>query len=151
MSIATVKRLITHLDDRGYLYEMLRCDDPFFSQFGQAYLSVTYPDVVKGFHRHDLQTDHIVCVAGQIKLVLIREWTVEGALVHEVEEHHLSPMTPKMVVIPPMIWHGWMAVSTEPALIINFSSHLYDKDSPDEDRVDPHENPWAYEWGIEEK
>jgi len=130
---------------------MLRSDDPFYTQFGQAYISATYPDVVKGFHKHDIQTDHVVCVAGQIKLVLVHEWEVEGTLCHRVEEHHLSPMVPKMVIIPPGIWHGWMNVSTETALVVNFSTHPYDRDNPDEDRVNPHENPWAYEWGIEDK
>jgi len=149
--IATVKTLTTHLDDRGYLYEMLRADDPFFQRFGQVYLSATYPDVVKGFHQHQIQTDHIVCVQGQIKLVLIQEANAFGATEGEVEEHHLSPMAPKMIVIPPGIWHGWMCISEEPALVVNISSHVFNREKPDEDRVNPHENPWGYEWGIEEK
>ena len=35
-------------DDRGYLMEMLRSDDEIFSKFGQVYISVGYPGVVKG-------------------------------------------------------------------------------------------------------
>ena len=42
-----VKPLKLIADERGYLMEMLRVDDPFFSKFGQAYVSATYPGVVK--------------------------------------------------------------------------------------------------------
>jgi len=147
MSIATVKNLDLHLDDRGYLYEMLRRDDPFFTQFGQAYISATNPGVVKGFHQHFKQVDHIVCVHGQVKLVLVRE----GPEKVEIEEYHLSPLDPKMVIVPTDIYHGWMCIGNETALIVYFSTHTFDPDSPDEARLDPHNNPWGYKWGVEDK
>ena len=49
-------------DERGWLMEMLRDDDPFFQRFGQVYLTVVYPEVVKGWHYHKKQTDHFVVV-----------------------------------------------------------------------------------------
>ena len=147
MSIAQIKKLDLHLDDRGYLYEMLRCDDDCFTQFGQAYVSAINPGVVKGFHRHFKQTDHVVCVAGQIKMALVRDYL--GGF--EVEEHHLSPLDPKMVVIPTEIYHGWMCIGNEPALVVNFSTHPFDPNYPDEQRVDPHRNPWGYIWEVKDK
>ena len=142
-----VKSLKLFLDDRGYLYEMLRADDPFFKSFGQAYISAINPGVVKGFHKHMIQTDHIVCVQGQIKLVLVDE----GQILQKISEYHLSPLDPKIVVVEPGIWHGWMCVGNEPALVINFSTHVHDKSNPDEERVDPHQNPWQYVWEIKDK
>ena len=65
-----VKPLKVIADERGYLMEMLRSDDPFFQKFGQAYVSVAYPGVVKGRHYHKIQVDNFSCVHGQIKLVL---------------------------------------------------------------------------------
>jgi dTDP-4-dehydrorhamnose 3,5-epimerase len=53
-----VKKLRVIPDERGFLMEMLRCDDDFFKAFGQVYLSVAYPGVVKGWHYHKHQTDH---------------------------------------------------------------------------------------------
>jgi dTDP-4-dehydrorhamnose 3,5-epimerase len=44
--------------------EMMRDDDEFFQKFGQVYLSVVYPGVVKGWHYHKKQTDHFVFVKG---------------------------------------------------------------------------------------
>src|SRR4030042_878008 len=99
---AYVKKLQLHLDDRGYLYEILRSDDDCFDGFGQYYVSVTNTGVVKGFHRHFKQKDYVTCVYGQIKLVLIDE----RSEVAEIEVFHLSPLDPKMVIIDPLVYHG---------------------------------------------
>lgn len=142
-----VKDLVLHLDDRGYLYEMLRVDDECFTQFGQAYISAINPGVVKGFHKHFKQTDHIVCVQGQIKLVTIDD-KIDPAV---VSEYSLSPLSPMMVVIEPSIWHGWMCIGNERALVVNFSTHPFNSTNPDEDRTSPHNNPWDYVWGVVDK
>ena len=40
-----IKELRTIPDERGYLMEMLRCDDEIFKRFGQVYLTVVHPGV----------------------------------------------------------------------------------------------------------
>src|SRR5688572_11911707 len=43
-------------DERGWLLEILRADDrELFTQFGQVYVSATYPGVVKAWHYHHQQ------------------------------------------------------------------------------------------------
>ena len=42
-----IKKLKVIPDERGRLMEMLRCDDDFFTKFGQAYMTAAYPGVVK--------------------------------------------------------------------------------------------------------
>lgn len=140
------KSLKLHLDDRGYLYEVLRCDDPIFKQFGQAYISATNPGVVKGFHLHSRQTDYITCISGQIKLVTIR---ATPPLL--LQEYHLSPLDPKLVVVEPNIYHGWMCIGPTPALVLNITTEPFDASEPDEVRIDPHNNPWKYKWEIVDK
>ena len=135
-----IKELKLHLDDRGYLYETLRADDPNYLGFGQAYISAINPEVIKGFHKHELQTDHVVCVAGQIKLVVVEDGTCE------IEEIHLSVLSPKMVIIPPRHWHGWKCIGNEPALVFNISNFCHYPNCPDEERMDPIKNPWSYDW-----
>ena len=67
-----VKPLRIMPDERGWLMEVLRRDDDgLFTQFGQVYVSATYPGVVKAWHFHRQQTDNFACVAGMIKLVLV--------------------------------------------------------------------------------
>ena len=65
--VHTLKPIV---DERGYLMEMLRSDDPNFLGFGQTYLTAVNEDVVKAWHYHEYQTDQFICVHGLIKLVL---------------------------------------------------------------------------------
>jgi len=51
-------------DERGWLMEILRCDDPHFHAFGQVYMTTAYPNVVKAWHYHRKQTDNFTCVSG---------------------------------------------------------------------------------------
>ena len=39
-------------DERGWLMEILRCDDEIYQQFGQVYMTTAYSGVVKGWHYH---------------------------------------------------------------------------------------------------
>ncbi|MBI1977681.1 MAG: dTDP-4-dehydrorhamnose 3,5-epimerase family protein, partial [Candidatus Omnitrophica bacterium] len=65
-----VKELKVLPDDRGKLMEILRSDEPIFEKFGQVYVTVCKPSVVKGWHYHKEQTDHFVCLNGKAKVVL---------------------------------------------------------------------------------
>jgi len=143
----TVKDLQIRVDDRGYLLELLRSDDPFFTQFGQVYVSATNPGVVKGFHKHARQTQHITCVHGQVRLVLIDERSGEP----EVQEYHLSPLSPKMVVVEPEVWYGWRSVSNDVSLLVNVTDTPYDAKNPDGVRASPHNNVWGYSWDIKDR
>ena len=100
-----VKPLKVIADERGYLMEMLRCDDPFFQSFGQVYCSVAYPGVVKGWHYHKVQWDHFVIVSGMMKVVLydMREGSPTKG---EVNEFFMGEKNPVLVRIPPGVPHG---------------------------------------------
>lgn len=139
-----VKHLKTLLDDRGYLCELLRSDDPEFVKFGQAYISTTTPGTIKAFHRHFHKTDHIACVAGQVKLVVVSDDTQELV----IWEYHLSPMSPKLITVPPGLWHGWQCVGTVEAVLVSVTTDAYDPNNKDEERVPAIENPWNYQWGV---
>ena len=57
-------------DERGWLMELLRCDDELFMKFGQVYVTVVYPGVVKAWHYHEKQTDHFYVIKGMVKIAL---------------------------------------------------------------------------------
>ena len=59
-----IKKLKVISDNRGFLMEMLRCDDVIFEKFGQVYLSVCNPKIVKGWHYHKKQSDNMAVVRG---------------------------------------------------------------------------------------
>ena len=141
-----IKKLRVIPDERGFLMEMLRCDDDFFKAFGQVYLSVAYPGVVKGWHYHKKQTDHFTAVKGMLKVALydMRKGSkTEGT----INEFFIGEKNPILLVIPPMVAHGMKAIGTEPGYLVNCPDKPYNYDSPDEHRIDPHGGEIPYDWG----
>ena len=132
-------------DERGRLMEMLRADDEFFTKFGQVYLTAAYPGVVKAWHYHEKQTDHFVCVAGMMKLVLYdeREGSPTRGAINEffVGEHNLL-----LVTIPPLVFHGFKCISEREALVVNIPTEVYDYKKPDEFRLAAHDPKIPYDW-----
>ncbi len=140
-----VKALRLIPDERGYLMEILRNDDAFFEQFGQAYLSVAYPGVVKGWHYHQRQTDHMTVVSGMAKIVLY-DRRADSATHGEVMELFIGERNPALVRIPPGVCHGMKAIGTAPAFMINIPDRVYEYEHPDEYRLPPHGPEIPYDW-----
>ena len=131
-------------DERGWLMEILRADDPLFAQFGQVYVSGTYPGVVKAWHYHRQQTDNFACVAGMIKLVLV-DTRDDSPTSGCVNEFFLGTQNPTLVQIPNLVYHGWKCISQEPSVVVNVPTEPYRYDDPDEYRLEPH-GTLPYDW-----
>lgn len=140
-----VKPLRIIPDERGWLMEILRRDEhDLFVGFGQAYVSATYPGVVKAWHYHRQQVDNFACLAGMIKLVLVD--TREGSPTNGVvNEFFLGTEQRLLVQIPPLVYHGWKCISPEPSLVLNLPSEPYRYEDPDEYRLAPH-GTLPYDW-----
>ena len=65
-----IKKLLVIPDERGWLMEILRCDEDIFEKFGQVYVTTAYPGVVKAWHYHKKQTDNFTCIHGMMKVAL---------------------------------------------------------------------------------
>ncbi len=140
-----IKQLRVIPDQRGRLMEILRADDDLFEAFGQVYMTTTYPGVVKAWHLHKKQKDNVACVQGMIKLALYdpRE---ESSTYREVNEFYLGTHNPLLVQLPEGVYHGWMCVSPEEAIVVNVPTEVYNREDPDEFRLDPHTNDIPYDW-----
>ncbi|RJP80207.1 MAG: dTDP-4-dehydrorhamnose 3,5-epimerase [Candidatus Zixiibacteriota bacterium] len=142
-----VKDLKIIPDERGRLMEILRSDDPLFVKFGQVYMTTNYPGVVKAWHYHKQQVDHVACVKGMIKLVMFDDR--EGSPTRGIlNEFFLGEHNPKLVRIPSGVWHGWKGVSETEALIVNTTTELYDPANPDEYRLPFDTDKIPYDWAI---
>jgi dTDP-4-dehydrorhamnose 3,5-epimerase len=140
-----VKPLHRIADERGWLMEILRADEPgLFVKFGQVYVSATYPGVVKAWHFHRKQVDNFVCVAGMVKLVLI-DTRVGSSTEGAVNEFFIGDHNPALVQVPNLVYHGWKCISSEPSLVVNVPTEPYDHNEPDEYRLEPH-GSLAYDW-----
>jgi len=145
-----IKELKVLTDDRGFLMEMLRADDPMFERFGQVYMTGCKLGVVKGWHYHKEQTDHFVCIQGRA-LVVLYDSRDDSPTKGAVEEYYLesppqSAKPPIVLKIPPFVLHGFTAVDCDEARIINVPTLPYRYKDPDEFRF-----PWdspdiPYRW-----
>lgn len=140
-----IKKMRVIPDERGRLMEILREDDDLFVRFGQVYMTTTYPGVVKAWHKHEKQTDNIACLMGMIKLALYdgREGSPTRG---EVSQFYLGVHNPVLIQVPAGIYHGWMCVSEDEAVVVNIPTEKYDYENPDEQRLDPHTGEIPYDW-----
>jgi len=139
------KQLRVIPDERGRVMEILRADDDLFSKFGQVYITTTYPHVVKAWHYHKVQTDHIAAIQGMIKLVLYdpRE---DSPTKGEINEFFIGVNHPLLVQVPKGIYHGWKCISEEEAIVVNIPTEVYVYHEPDEHRRPPHGSDVPYDW-----
>lgn len=124
-------------------------------KFGQVYM-VTSPvrGTVRAFHKHRLLWDYFCIVSGSAKFCLVDDRAHK--ISKTVTEHDLadpsqfaeepspgdtqivvaSARQPKLVIVPPQIFHGWMPLEDNTTLL-SISSELYDRTNPDKIRVPP--------------
>ncbi|MCW4000723.1 MAG: dTDP-4-dehydrorhamnose 3,5-epimerase family protein [Candidatus Bathyarchaeota archaeon] len=121
-------------DERGFFCEIMRSDwrDLFGEDnIAQANFSYTYPDVIRAWHRHLRgQVDYFLVLRGTIKICAFDEVT------SEVNEVVSSGTDLQLVRMPGHYWHGFKAVGNEPAMLVYFTTNLYDVKAPDEERRD---------------
>lgn len=122
-----VKDLTVHLDGRGEVTELW--SKPWTEQQGfivpqHVYQSATDFGVVKSWHLHQLHTDQFTVTRGklQVTLVDIRE---DSPTFGHVNAVFLGSLRPRLIKIPPMVMHGWKALSQPEVLVVNLQSHVY--------------------------
>ena len=134
-------------DERGWLIELLRSDWDVYEKFGQVYLTTVYPGVVKAWHYHKKQTDHMACIKGMLKLALY-DSRESSPTCKQVAELSLGDRRPLLVKIPPLVYHGFKAVGGETAYVINVPTETYNYKEPDEFRLPPDTSRIPYDWGL---
>ena len=90
--------------------EILRCDDEVFKEFGQVYITTAYPGVVKGWHYHKLQTDHLAVVRG-MAMVALYDQRKDSPTFGHINEFYIGVHKPMLIQIPPGVLHGFKCIS----------------------------------------
>ncbi len=143
----SVKPLRVIPDERGWLMEILRCDDPIFTRFGQLYCTTAYPGVVKAWHYHEKQTDNFTCIHGMMKVVLF-DGRPASPTYQTIWELFIGEKNPALITVPPRVYHGFKAIGPETAFFINVPDHPYRSEKPDEYRLPPDTGEIPYDWGL---
>ena len=128
-----------NVDERGSFTEILRDDWQEFlgnDHPVQANLSVSYPGVIRAWHRHERgQSDVFVVIRGSLKVCAYND--LGGPQNGELDEVVTSGERLQAVIVRGDYWHGTKCVSPVPSETVYFVTRLYDPNSPDELR-----RPW---------
>ena len=142
-----IKQLKVMPDERGYVMEILRCDDDMYEKFGQTYITACYPGVIKGWHYHKVQADHFTCIIGMVKVALYDDR--DGSPTRgEVNEFFMGEKNNILLKIPRGVLHGFKAIGNETAVIVNVPTEPYNRENPDEYRVPYNSKDIPYDWDI---
>jgi dTDP-4-dehydrorhamnose 3,5-epimerase len=129
-----VRPLRRFADERGFFTEVMRSDwaDVFQDEVHQVNMSVSYPGIVRAWHKHERgQIDHFLVVKGALKICAYDDDS------RELDEIVSTGENLQVVRMPGHYWHGFKVVGVEPARLIYFVNRLYDYKDPDEVR-----RPW---------
>lgn len=130
-----IKPLKRNVDERGFFSELIRLDwKDILGEDGivQANLSITYPGIIRAWHKHERgQVDYFIVIKGALKICAFDDNT------KELDEIISTGENLQVVRIPGKYWHGFKVIGYEPAMLIYFVNKLYDYNNPDEIR-----RPW---------
>ena len=117
------RKVIPH--EKGDVMHMLRADEGLLKQFGEIYFSFVHPGFIKGWKKHEKQTQYFAVPVGNIKLVLY-DTRVSSKTKGQFQEMELGRSNYRLVRIPPQIWYGFQALGNESALIVNCTDIPHD-------------------------
>ena len=130
-----IKPLKRFPDERGSFTEIFREDWKDLVQdedIAQANLSISYPSMVRAWHKHERgQIDYFVVLKGALKICAYDDATQELSEIISTGENL------QVVKIPGHYWHGFKVVGNEIATQVYLVNRLYDYQKPDELR-----KPW---------
>ena len=143
-----IKDLKVIPDERGWLMEILRNDDEIFTKFGQVYLTTAYPNVTKAWHYHKRQTDTFGCVSGMMKVALY-DARKDSPTYGKINEFFIGEKNPKLISVPPGVYHGFKAVGDQTAYFLSIPDEPYNYKEPDEFRILPDSDEIPYDWVLD--
>jgi dTDP-4-dehydrorhamnose 3,5-epimerase len=125
-----VKQLRRFADERGFFTEIMKRDWQLLDEeVVQANFSISYPGIVRAWHRHLRgQVDCFVVLKGALKICAYDDET------EELDEIVSTGENLQVVRIPGHYWHGFKVVGNERAYLVYFVNRLYDYEDPDEER-----------------
>jgi dTDP-4-dehydrorhamnose 3,5-epimerase len=130
-----VKEMRNVVTRNGVMVELYRSDWGIGAEALRHVIHVAIRGMaVSAWHCHEKQLDHVTVTAGAIRLVLYD--AREDSPTHgKLNEFHMSPMRPMLVVIPPGVWHGIRNLVPEPSVYVSFFDRAYNYADPDEWRL----------------
>ena len=123
------------IDDRGFLSQILPEGDESFS-IKRIYSTGNFSKgTIRGFHKHSREKKAFFVTSGVAKFVAVDD-RKESPTYKQINTFVLSQLNPSVLVVPTGIYTGWMSLDDK-TVIIGISTEPFDKNNPDDERLDP--------------
>ena len=99
---------------------------------------------IRAWHKHDVLWDWFFISHGSAKFGLYDD-REDSPTKGEVMTVVTSDRNPTLIVVPPGVYHGWMALEDDTQLV-STASEVYNREHPDEVRVPP--ESFGFDWTI---
>ena len=124
--IVTPLKQIYH--PKGDVFHAMKCFDPGFEGFGEAYFSSIIGGLIKAWKRHTKMTLNLVCIVGKIHFVLF-DGRENSDTKGEFMEITLSPEVTKTynrLTVPPGVWMGFVGIDKNKSILLNIANIPHD-------------------------
>ena len=111
----TFTKIPYHEDDRAQRYLDI------FKNLGPGQINISYvnsSEHIVAWHKHNIQTDYWVCIKGSFKVGLATK--KNGACFEYLSDRH-----PRVLKIPPGIYHGYKALEPD-SILMYYLTEKYD-------------------------
>jgi len=148
------KSLTPFIDDRGVfcLYEddgmEIIQDNKLYAKMSRSYFVKNHvAGVIRGFHYHQHEWKVFTIVSGAAKFVAVKDPDMKKTD-FEIQTFVASELVPKLIVVPPNWYNGWMSLQPNTTLLC-LSSSSTKESIADDKRVDPYY--WGDYWTIKSR
>lgn len=121
----------------------MKCTDPDFLAFGEAYFSTVKKGSVKAWKRHKQMTLNLVVPCGSIKFVLWDD-RQDSSTYSRFYEIVLSPENYQRLTVPPLIWLGFQGMDDGLNMLMNLADLPHDPHEAE--RLEINNNRINYKW-----
>lgn len=135
------------IDDRGFLSQILPEGDESF-EVKRIYSTGNFSKgIIRGFHKHQREKKAFFVPSGAAKFVAVDD-RKDSSTYKEINSFILSVLKPTVLIIPTGVYTGWMSLEDN-TVVLGISSETFDKDNPDDERLDPH--TYGNVWEVKDR
>lgn len=117
----SIKPVKQNTDSRGWLAEVYRLDEVDGYKPEMSYISMTYPNIVRGPHEHMEQTDYF-CFLGSFTLYL---WDNRKGSSTYGNKMVIEKADRMVAVVPPGVVHAYKNSGDTDGMVLNFPDKLF--------------------------
>ena len=105
----------------GDVFHVLKCDEPSYKGFGEAYFSIVECDFIKAWKCHHSMVMNLIVPVGNVKFVFFDQESKKFE-VFKIGENNYSRLT-----VPSNTWFGFQGLNKGKNLILNLSNIKHDE------------------------